>query len=88
MSRELISKGLLKLMIRLPALRSELQILHAHEPALRELCDAYGEATDTLASMRADPRADPAIIIDYEGVCSGLEAEVVELCANWNSDVQ
>lgn len=85
MSREGVSKGLLKLMVRLPALRSELQILHAHEQALRDLCDAYDEATRTLSSMRGNPRADLAIIADYEAVCGGIENEVVEFCTMWIS---
>ena len=87
MSRE-VSKGLLKLMIRLPALRSNLQILHAHEETLRDLCDAYDEATNTLACMRVDPQADIGIITDYEAVCGGIESEVVEFCAMRRRSVQ
>ena len=41
MSRDNMSKGLLKLMVRLPALRSDLQRLHSHDRTLRDLCDAY-----------------------------------------------
>ena len=69
-------------MVRLPALRSELQIIHAHDAAMKELCDAYDEATQVLSGMRNDPRADLDIIADYEAVCRGIEEEVIELCSS------
>ncbi|MBL0371878.1 hypothetical protein JJB09_07530 [Rhizobium sp. KVB221] len=82
-----MSKGLLKLMVRLPALRSELQRRHAHEQALRDLCDAYDEATHVLALMRNNPHPDREIIADYESVCGGIEGEVIELCSARRSSV-
>jgi hypothetical protein len=88
MSRDNMSRGLLKLMVRLPALRSDLQRLHSHDRTLRDLCDAYDEATQMLARLRSNPHSDGAIISDYETVCSGLESEVVELCSVWGSSVR
>ncbi|KGD95041.1 hypothetical protein JL39_20360 [Rhizobium sp. YS-1r] len=35
------SRGLLKLMIRFPAIRGELQILYGHDETLKELAEAY-----------------------------------------------
>lgn len=88
MSNAGVSRGLLKLMLRLPAFRSELQVIFARDDGLRDLCDAYDEATQVLSWMRANPNADPAIVADYENVCSGIESEVVELCSASGSAVQ
>jgi hypothetical protein len=68
-------------MVRLPALRSELQLLHARDEMLRELCEAYDDATQVLSGMRSTPFADRTMVADYEAVALGIESQVVELCA-------
>jgi hypothetical protein len=77
-----ISQGLLKLMMRLPALRGELQIIHGHDTTLKDLAEAYEEASRTLAELRGDPGCDRRLLREYETVCADIESDVVKLCAS------
>jgi hypothetical protein len=81
MTRDVASKGLLRLMIRLPALRGELQIIHGHDDLLQELAEAYEDATQMLSRLQANPRSERGLIREYEGICSGIEEEIVSRCA-------
>lgn len=78
-----ISQGLLKLMMRLPALRGELQIIHGHDAILKDLADAYDEASRTLTELRGDPGSSMKLLKEYESVCADIESDVVKLCALW-----
>ena len=82
MTRDAASRGLLRLMIRLPALRGELQIIHGHDNLFRELAEAYEEAAQMLSSLYSNPMAERTLIREYESICSGIEDEVVTRCAN------
>lgn len=80
MSTGTAQKGLWKLMLKLPALRGQLQILSAQNTSLLSLCDAFHDASSTLDCLRMDPKADIAIIREYEALCSEIESEVIEIC--------
>jgi hypothetical protein len=69
-------------MVRLPALRSQLQILHAQDETLRDLCDAYDDATRTLNVLQNQRSTDRGIIADYEGAVLGIESQVLERCSS------
>ena len=81
MEREQALRGLKKLMLKLPALRGQLQIMGARNSDLMSLCGAFDEASDMLDRLRsAGPAANKALLREYEQVCSDLEADVVRLC--------
>ncbi len=80
MSTGTAQKGLWKLMLKLPALRGQLQILSARNTSLLALCDAFHDASSTLDTLRRDPSVDNAIIREYETLCSEIEGEVIEIC--------
>ena len=40
----------------------------------------FHDASSTLDSLRKDPKADSAIIREYEALCSEIEGEVIEIC--------
>lgn len=73
-------RGLWKLMLRLPALRGQLQILSVRNTDLRSLCDAFDDASSTLSRLYKEVPMNPKMIAEYETVCSEIESEVVELC--------
>ncbi|WP_428423700.1 hypothetical protein [Pararhizobium sp.] len=80
MSTGTAQKGLWKLMLKLPALRGQLQILSARNASLLTLCDAFHDASSTLDTLRRDPNVDNAIIREYETLCSEIEDEVIAIC--------
>lgn len=80
MPTDTAQKGLWKLMLRLPALRGQLQVLSVRNTSLLTLCDAFQDASSTLDSLRRDPTVDSAIIREYETLCSEIEGEVIEIC--------
>lgn len=80
MSTDAAQKGLWKLMLKLPALRGQLQILSVRNASLLSLCDAFYDASSTLEALRKDPNADGAIIHEYETLCSEIEGEVIGIC--------
>lgn len=80
MSTGTAQKGLWKLMLKLPALRGQLQILSVQNSSLAAMCDAFYDASSTLETLRTDPRADGAIIQEYETLCSEIESEIIEIC--------
>lgn len=73
-------RGLMKLMLRLPAMRGQLQILSARNPSLLNLCDAFDDASVMLEKLRKDLSADKYLLDEYEKLCHDIESEVVELC--------
>lgn len=70
----------MKLMLRLPAMRGQLQILSARNPSLLNLCDAFDDASVMLEKLRKDLSADKYLLDEYEKLCHDIESEVVELC--------
>lgn len=74
-------RGLVKLMLRLPALRGKLQIATATNAELFNLCGAFDDASSTLERLRKEKTAaNQAIIVEYETLCEDIEHEVIELC--------
>lgn len=74
-------QGLLKLMLRLPALRRDLLRLWPGSVPLRALCEAYHDATLTRERLSVDAGAheDP-LLGEYETICIELEDEISALC--------
>ena len=81
--REQSLRGLKKLMLRLPALRGQLQILSARNPDLLSICGAFDEASNMLDGLRSSRAlGDPTILKEYEQLCADLEQEVIGMCLN------
>ena len=73
--------GLNKLMLKMPALRGQLQILSAQNPELYNLCGAFGDASATLERLRRNQtNPDSAVIADYENLCVELEQDIIRIC--------
>ncbi|KQX16062.1 MULTISPECIES: hypothetical protein [unclassified Ensifer] len=73
-------RGLLKLMLRLPALRGQLQLLCAKNQSLASLCEAYEEASSMLDRQRRLAPLDHPMISEYELICREIEEEVISVC--------
>jgi hypothetical protein len=80
MSTVSAQRGLWKLMLRLPAMRGQLQMLSARNSALLSLCDAFDEASSTLDRLRRNGSNDLKLIAEYDTLCSDIESEVIDLC--------
>jgi len=72
-------------MLKLPALRGQLQMESAKNKALMGLCDAFDDATTALDQLNRDPRSNADLIKEYETICSEIESEVIDLCINLKS---
>ncbi|CAN7270889.1 hypothetical protein [Rhizobium sp. LjRoot254] len=83
MIRVPVSKGLLRLMVRLPAIRGELQIIHGRDQLIRDLTEAYEDAIETLAGLQSNPVSQRGLIHEYETICADIEEEIVRRCAAW-----
>jgi hypothetical protein len=74
-------KGLLMLMLKLPSLRGQLQILAASSKSLENYCDAYGEACAMLERLEKGSEPDTrGILAEYRTICSEIETEVIQFC--------
>jgi hypothetical protein len=74
-------RGLVKLMLRLPALRGQLQIVSAKNPCMFSLCGAFEDASSTLDRLRKEKTGEnQSVIREYETLCVELEREIIELC--------
>ncbi len=69
-------RGLWRLMLKLPALRGRLQIVAAKSPALDDLFEAYDDASIALERFRRD--GNVTRIAEYDGICSGIENDVIQ----------
>ncbi|MBD8687231.1 MULTISPECIES: hypothetical protein [unclassified Rhizobium] len=80
-SREVARRGMLKLMLRLPSLRRELQVLWQTDAGLEALCEAYQDATTTFDRLhrKQEDRQDP-LLEEYRNVCLELEGDVRSRC--------
>ncbi|MFJ7355724.1 hypothetical protein ACIQWS_16295 [Phyllobacterium sp. NPDC097923] len=72
-------------MLKLPAMREQLQVESAKNKALVGLCDAFDDATTALDELNRDPRSNADLIKEYETICSEIESEVIDLCINLKS---
>lgn len=74
-------RGLLKLMLKMPALRGQLQVLSARDEGVLSLCGAFDDATDTLERLRlSDQEQHHLIILEYENICSEIEQDIIKIC--------
>lgn len=73
-------RGLLKLMLKLPALRGQLQLISAKNQSLASLCEAYEEASSMLDRQRRLAPLDHSMISEYELICREIEEEVISVC--------
>jgi hypothetical protein len=74
-------RGLLKLMLKMPALRGQLQVLSAKDEGIFSLCGAFDDATETLERLRrANPEQHHDIILEYVNICAEIEQEIIEIC--------
>jgi hypothetical protein len=73
-------RGLLKLMLRLPAVRGQLQIMAAQHMPISNLFEAYDDASSALEQMKKGNSAKPEIIREYETICAEIETEVILAC--------
>ena len=74
-------RGLLKLMLKMPALRGQLQVLSARDEGVLSLSGAFDDATDTLERLRlSDPVRHRLIILEYENICAEIEQDVIKIC--------
>jgi hypothetical protein len=75
-------RGLVKLMLRVPALRERLQAVSASNADMFSLCGAYEDASSTLDRLRKEKsQKNPAIISEYERLCEEIEQEIIEICS-------
>ena len=78
---DIAHKGLLKLMLRLPALRSQLQTLSGRNDAVQALCEAYEDASCVLERLRkSEGGAQTELLSEYQTLCMEIEAEVSAIC--------
>ena len=74
-------QGLIKLMLRMPALRGQLQLLAARDDHFLSLCGALEEASVTLASLKArTPPDEWSKVPEYEQICAEIEDEIISIC--------
>jgi hypothetical protein len=74
-------RGLVKLMLRMPALRGRLQILSATNAGVFSLCGAFEEASSTLDRLRKEGTlVDPSVMREYETLCEEIEQEIIDMC--------
>jgi hypothetical protein len=83
-------RGLLRLMMRLPAVRGQLQILAKTSRSLVDLLEAYEAAASTLERLSKQPsRETVRLRAEYETICQELETEVTGHCLRLSqSDTQ
>jgi len=75
MSRE---RGRKKLMLRIPEIRHFLA--SPASETLSDLYESYDLAADCLERFRAASPTDERRVLEYEGLCREIEAEVVVYC--------
>ena len=75
-------RGLVKLMLKMPALRGRLQMLSATNAGVFSLCGAFEDASSTLDRLRKEKSfVDEAVVREYESLCDEIEKEIMEICA-------
>lgn len=80
MPNEAKQRGLLKLMLKLPALRGQLQLLSVKNMPFASLCEAYDEADSMLDRQRRRDPQDTSMVSEYELICLEIEEEVISIC--------
>jgi hypothetical protein len=68
-------------MLKLPAMRAQLQLLVARSTSLRELCEAYDDTCVALERLRSEPRdMSRPLVREYETICSEIESDIILYC--------
>jgi hypothetical protein len=81
-------RGLWRLMLRLPAVRGQLQILVPRTDSLGDLCEAYEDASVTLERLRSMQGEDNCPRVrEYETICAEIESEVIQYCLEHRAGV-
>ncbi|MBX5163225.1 MULTISPECIES: hypothetical protein [unclassified Rhizobium] len=81
MRQRLHQRGLLRPMLKLPAIRGELQVRVGHGETLNGLCANYEEACVALERFKASKRPEErAVIEEYETLCSNIESDIILIC--------
>ncbi|KAA3503967.1 hypothetical protein DXM27_01290 [Rhizobium rhizogenes] len=76
-------RGFLKLMLRLPELRSDLRVFWPRDPSIQALCEAYDQATVMFERLVATSDIDDETLIEeYRILCAQLEGDVIETCVS------
>lgn len=74
-------RGLARLMLRLPTLRSQLQSLSTRNEEMRNLCGAFDDASTTLERLRRErDDRNASMIAEYEKICADIERDIVQMC--------
>jgi len=74
-------RGLMKLMLRMPALRGKLQLTSVTNPDMLSLCGAFEDASTMLERLRKERSPNnTSAITEYEILCEELEQEIIEMC--------
>jgi hypothetical protein len=74
--------GLMKLMLRMPALRGRMRMLTMRNTEFRSLCGAFDDAVTTLERLRRNrDNPDLGIIAEYESICVEIESDIIRMCA-------
>lgn len=74
-------RGLIKLMLKMPALRGRLQLLSVTNPDMFSLCAAFEEANSTLERLKKEKTFwNQSTIAEYETLCVEIETEIIEMC--------
>ncbi len=72
-------RGLRRLMIKLPAMRRQLETEYAANLDFIGLCEAFEEASSSLDRSYRDTTVPSAIIVECEAVCAEIENEILAL---------
>jgi len=81
--RDASRRGLLRLMLRLPALRGELQVMWPADASLQALCEAYEDAVGTLDRLLTRAGAsETGLVEEYRELCKDLETDVTARCVH------
>lgn len=76
-------QGLVKLMLKMPALRGQLQILSKKDPDILGLCGAFGEASATLERLlKENSPSNGKKIEEYRNICNEIENDIISLCVD------
>lgn len=79
-------RGLLKLMLKMPALRGQLQVLGARDAGFLSLCGAFDDASNTLERLqRGDQEKNREIILEYQKICAEIEQDIIQTCLSKNT---
>jgi hypothetical protein len=75
-------QGLVKLMLKMPALRGRLQILSRRDPDVLDLYAAFGEASATLERLlKENDPSNREKVEEYRNICDEIENDIISLCA-------